>query len=158
MANRNPFINEAGPIQDDDLFIIDQVDGTNSAAASVVRTYMGGGDPYVLPVASTVLGGVKAGGTNITIASDGTISASLSGGGLTAANFVFNETPSGVINGSNTIFTLAHTPTLGTVTLYKMGQFLAPGIDYTISGSQITYTIPPNNIDYTDVLIANYLK
>lgn len=79
-------------------------------------------------------------------------------GGLSASNFVFNEIPSGTINGSNVTFTLANTPTTGKVTLYKNGQLLAPTTDYTISGSTITYVIAPTTVGGTDVLLANYMK
>lgn len=67
------------------------------------------------------------------------------GGGLSTSNFVFEETPSGTVNGSNTAFTLANTPTSGTVRLYLEGWRLIPGSgnDYTISGSSITMLTAP---------------
>ena len=55
-----------------------------------------------------------------------------------------NETPSGVIDGSNVTFTLAHTPIGGQIMLYLNGQYLAPGAgeDYTLSGLTITMAAP----------------
>lgn len=51
------------------------------------------------------------------------------------------ETPSGTINGSNTAFTLAHTPVSSTsVVVWLDGVLLLQGVDYTISGSSITAT------------------
>lgn len=78
-----------------------------------------------------------------------------SGGGLSASNFVFNEVPSGTINSSNTAFTLANTPTAGTVQLFKNGQLLTPITDYTVSGSGITMVVAPLT---GNVLLAHYMK
>lgn len=77
--------------------------------------------------------------------------------GLSISNFVFNETPSGTVNGSNTAFTLANTPTAGTVRLYIEGWRLYPGAgnDYTISGSTITMAVAPLT---GERLTADYMK
>jgi hypothetical protein len=68
-----------------------------------------------------------------------------SGSGLTDSEFVFNETPSGSINGSNTAFTLANTPVSGSVQVFRNGQLQLSGAgnDYTISGATITYEYAP---------------
>jgi hypothetical protein len=78
-------------------------------------------------------------------------------GTLSPTNFVIEETPSGSINGSNTTFTLANTPTSGTVKLYLNGvrQKSGAGNDYTISTNTITMTTAPVS---GDVLIADYMK
>lgn len=78
------------------------------------------------------------------------------GGGLTTSNFVYNETPSGSINGSNTSFSLANTPTAGTVRLILNGlELLAGGNDYTISGTSITMTTAPLTGEW---MRAHYMK
>lgn len=66
-------------------------------------------------------------------------------GTLSPTNFVIEETPSGTINGSNTTFTLANTPTSGTVKLYLNGvrQKSGAGNDYTITTNTITMTTAP---------------
>ena len=65
--------------------------------------------------------------------------------GLTVSNFVDKEIPSGSINGSNTIFTLANTPTSGSEHVFLNGvlQESGSGNDYTIAGASITFTSAP---------------
>lgn len=57
-----------------------------------------------------------------------------SSGGTSSVTFVNNE----VVAGSGTTFTLANTPTAGSVDVYALGQHLVPTTDYTISGAVIT--------------------
>lgn len=78
-------------------------------------------------------------------------------GTLTTANFVFEETPSGSINGSNVTFTISATPTAGTLRLYLNGQRLKSGAgnDYTLSTNTITMTTAPIS---GDVLLADFMK
>jgi hypothetical protein len=78
-------------------------------------------------------------------------------GTLSPSNFVTEETPSGSINGSNTAFTLANTPTSGTLCLYLNGMRLKSGAgnDYTLSTNTITMATAPIS---GDVLIADYMK
>lgn len=75
-------------------------------------------------------------------------------GGASATNFADEEVPSGTINGSNTGFTLAHTPTVGSVKLFINGSRVSViGGDYTISGKNITTaTAPPTG----SVIVADY--
>jgi hypothetical protein len=70
---------------------------------------------------------------------------------------VTEETPSGSVNGSNTSYTLAYTPTSGSLKLYLNGIRLKSGAgnDYTISTNTITMATAPIS---GDVLIADYLK
>lgn len=65
--------------------------------------------------------------------------------GLSNTNFVDKEIPSGAINGSNTAFTLANTPTAGSEHVYLNGMLLESGAgnDYTISGANITLSSAP---------------
>lgn len=68
---------------------------------------------------------------------------------------VSGEAPGGTKNGINTVFTLAATPTVGTLALYLNGIRQKVGVtnDYTISGNSITMSLPPAS---TDVLLADY--
>jgi hypothetical protein len=73
------------------------------------------------------------------------------------ANIVTRETPSGLINGSNTTYTLAATPVAGSEQVFLNGILQEPGAgnDYTISGLTITMLTAPAT---GDRLKANYLK
>lgn len=68
-------------------------------------------------------------------------------------SFADGEVPSGAINGSNVTFTLANTPTAGSVKVYLNGIRLKATSDYTISGATITMTYAP---DTGSTLLADY--
>lgn len=87
-------------------------------------------------------------GTGITLTpkSDGGFTISTSGTGGTD---VWGEVPSG----SGTAFALAHTPTAGTVRLYRGGARQSVTEDYTIAGANITLNIA---LAQGEVLVADY--
>lgn len=61
-----------------------------------------------------------------------------------STSFVYNETPTGTVNGTNDEFTLANTPVSGTEMVYRDGQLMkGGGDDYSISGGTITFTTAP---------------
>lgn len=72
-----------------------------------------------------------------------------------SSSFTFSEVPSGLVNGSNTTYTLAQTPTSGTLELYMNGirQKAGSGNDYTLSGLTITMSQAP---EAGSVLLADY--
>ncbi len=74
-----------------------------------------------------------------------------SGPGFTDA-----ETPAGLLNGSNAVFTLANAPSPDTsLALYRNGLLQKQAVDYTLSGNTITFTagaVPQTG----DVLAASY--
>jgi hypothetical protein len=59
-------------------------------------------------------------------------------------NTVTNEVPSGVIDGTNKIFTFAHIPVAGSLVLLLNGLTEASGSDYLPNGNQITMVVAPN--------------
>jgi hypothetical protein len=72
------------------------------------------------------------------------------------SSFADGETPSGVLNGSNANFTLAHAPTPATsLALYRNGLFMTQGVDYTLNGSAVSF-IPAAVPQSSDLLIASY--
>lgn len=87
------------------------------------------------------------GGTNVTLAVtqvNGVSTVSFSSSGA-SANQSNNETPSGLINSSNTVFTLAHTPApAASLKVYLNGAFqTAAGEDYTLATATITFINAP---------------
>lgn len=78
---------------------------------------------------------------------------------LVSSAYVTRETPTGTVNGTNAVFTLANTPVTGTDCIYVNGvlQTEGAGADYTISTNTITFVagrIPPTGSD----IRANYFK
>lgn len=54
------------------------------------------------------------------------------------------ETPSGTINGSNKVFTLAETPSpAASLVLIRGRAIMVQGTDYTLVTNTITYTVAP---------------
>jgi Phage-related tail fibre protein len=94
------------------------------------------------------------------VALDGT-SLSVSGLGLKVnpafltASFITRETPAGLMNGANTVFTLAAAPVGGSEQVFLNGLLQEPGAgnDYTIAGATITYLAAPAA---TDRMRVNY--
>ena len=65
---------------------------------------------------------------------------------ISVPNFADNETPGGTINGSNTLFTLAQAPSPTTsLILVLNGQVQTQGVEYTLSGSTITFATAPDS-------------
>jgi hypothetical protein len=81
------------------------------------------------------------------------------GGGGVLTELVLNETPGGVINGANKIFTLANTPAEpSSVMLWLNGQLQTQGAlnDYSVTGTTITINADPPFSG--DVLLAMYIR
>jgi stress response protein SCP2 len=76
--------------------------------------------------------------------------------GTSGASFVDGETPTGTVNGTNAVFTLAFTPSpVASLQLALNGQVLASGSDFTLAGSTITFAAAPSS---GGVLRANYRR
>lgn len=74
-----------------------------------------------------------------------------SGGGGGGGVTWFNEQPAGLVNNSNVTFTISFVPAdTNTFQLFlggtgpMDGTLLKPAVDYTLVGTTITMTIPPN--------------
>lgn len=66
----------------------------------------------------------------------------------TVGRFVHDETPTGAVNGSNPTFTLANSPTTGTLIVYEGGVRKLLTTDFTLSGATITFTYNPPDGSY----------
>lgn len=64
-------------------------------------------------------------------------------GSISVPTFVDDETPTGSINDSNTVFTIANTPTSGSLKVFLNGARQRVTEDYTLSGTTITFINPP---------------
>lgn len=83
--------------------------------------------------------------------------------GLTSLNLAqrkYRVTPTGTVNASNLIFTIADLVISGTEEVFKNGQLLAPTTDYTISygaTTTITFIVAPSNAGgFSDLIVVNY--
>lgn len=54
-----------------------------------------------------------------------------------------NEIPAGVVDGSNDTFTLPSAPITGSLMLFQNGILLTLNVQYSLSGTTITFSIPP---------------
>lgn len=59
------------------------------------------------------------------------------------------EIPTGTVDGVNTVFTLSHVPTIGSLDLV-LNISQVNGQDFTIDGLTITFTVAPKPTDLTD--------
>jgi hypothetical protein len=74
----------------------------------------------------------------------------------TNAAFVDAENPAGTLNGSNTTFNLSQVPTpVSALSVYRNGLLQAIGIDYTLSGSTLTF-LPASIPKSSDIVSAFY--
>jgi len=73
--------------------------------------------------------------------------------GSSLPTFVDNEIPSGTVDGSNAVFTLAHTPATASEQFFVNGLRQQRVTDYTIAGAVVTLIVPP---DQDSVLVATY--
>lgn len=67
-----------------------------------------------------------------------------------------NEAPAGDIDGVNAVYTLANTPVVGSVKLYRNGMRDKESLHYSISGATIT-RLSGNILGTGDFLLADYL-
>ena len=81
---------------------------------------------------------------------------SSTGGGGGSITIITREIPVGLINGTNTTFTLANTPVANSEQVFLNGLLQdIRGIDYSISGADITFLIPPLS---GDRILVTYQK
>jgi hypothetical protein len=73
--------------------------------------------------------------------------------GLQMANSFVTEVPAGVVPGNS--YTLANVPTV-LFGFYWNGIFQRPGLDYTLSGATITFTVSATSAG--DTVYAVYMK
>lgn len=79
---------------------------------------------------------------------------------LSVSNFVFNETPSGTINGSNTIFGFLNSIQANTQQVFKNGLLMQTGAsnDYTMTGVTGFVFVASQTPQVGDILVTHYIK
>ena len=65
--------------------------------------------------------------------------------GTSTINFADSETPTGDVDGANTDFVLAHTPTAGSLKVYLNGMRMSLTEDYTLATATITFLTAPDS-------------
>lgn len=74
------------------------------------------------------------------VRADGTTGPCGTGGGGALPLMVDGETPAGVVDGINAVFTLNYVPSpADSLRLYRNGILLKSGVDYTLSGNTVTF-------------------
>lgn len=78
------------------------------------------------------------------------------GSAATGPGFTDGETPAGLVNGTNAVFTLANAPSpAASLALYRNGLLEKQNVDYSVAGNTITFA--PGSLPLTgDILTATY--
>lgn len=131
-------INNPGPPPLTATFDISQVIGLESELS--LRPVMGAGFAVSRTAVIDALGDIDgaAGNSSDCVHVDGT--SGPCGSGTSSISFADNEVPSGTINGTNAVFTLANSPSpASSLSLFRNGMLLRPSIDYTLSAAAVTF-------------------
>jgi hypothetical protein len=134
---------------------ISQVVGLSNALANLVQKGIGFalGSAAVINTSGQISSAIGNPGDCVMV--DGN-SGPCGGGGGILPQYSDNETPSGAINGVNTVFTLVAAPSPATsLQLYLNGLRMDPVLDYVNSGSTITFVLA-STPQSGDVLLASY--
>lgn len=103
---------------------------------------------------TTTVNGLSA---NVTVLNNEVASLNSMISGSSEAVFVDAETPSGTVNGTNTAFNLANTPSpAASLEIYRNGLVQTNGVDYTLSGMTITFQ--SGSIPLTGDLLQAYYR
>lgn len=99
---------------------------------------------------------IEKSGNALRVKDGGITAAKLAQSYVQVSKYIVRESPTGTINGTNDVFTLAGTPVAGTEMVFLNGLLQDPGAgdDYTISGVTITFEDPPET---GDIIRVTYL-
>ena len=112
--------------------------GTDGRDIGVLIVNQTGVAPVNALLLATVVTGVAAAITSVNTAPVGRVQTS-----LPIPRFADGETPAGTINGANTIFTLAHSPSPAASLRLYINWVLQNPANYTVSGATVTFTTAP---------------
>ena len=74
----------------------------------------------------------------------------------TNASFIDAESPAGTVDGTNTAFNLAQLPTSGSLSVYRNGLLQSVGVDYTVTGSAVTFL--PASVPRVGDVVASFYR
>jgi outer membrane murein-binding lipoprotein Lpp len=120
----------------------------NTASISTLTTNLGAVTSTVttngnlLSALSSTVGTLNSLVTNLA----NTVNAFSAGG--SNAMFIDSETPSGTVNGTNSVFALAQTPSSSSLSLYRNGLLQQNGLNFTLAGTAVTFmagSLPQTN-------------
>ena len=75
--------------------------------------------------------------------------------GSQQSQFFDAETPGGIVDGTNTTFTLANPPSGSSLMLFRNGMYMKAGFDYNLAASAIAF-VPAAVPQPADTLVASY--
>jgi hypothetical protein len=138
-----------------DTIAVKKGDASLEVGANGLQVKQGTAGQVYVANSSGVLAPVTLSGdvSSVTAAGEVTLATSV----LKAANYITREAPSGSVNGTNAVYTLAATPVSGSESVFLNGILQEPGAgnDYTISGGTITFADAPVSGDRIRV---SYIK
>lgn len=71
-------------------------------------------------------------------------------------NLFVQQTLTGTVNGSNTVFTTSNPPIFtSAILVFINGVYMIPGVHYSVSGNTVTFTNPPQP---GQILAAAYIR
>jgi hypothetical protein len=76
--------------------------------------------------------------------------------GSQASQFFDGEIPGGIVDGTNTTFTLANPPSGSSLSLYRNGLYMLAGQDYTLTGQAVQFMVAYAPPQPGDTLVASY--
>lgn len=150
-----------------------QLSGGSSHVSGTLAVTNGGTGSSTAPSNGQVLIGNGTGFTLATITGSSTVTVTNGGGSISIdvatgttgtmiyPNYIVRETPTGLVNGTNNVFTLANVPLAGSENVYVNGILQTEGssADYTINTATKVITFVSGSIPNTgDIVRVSYLK
>jgi hypothetical protein len=116
--------------------------GSTGSGSTGGNTGSGTGSTITLPLPITQVSGLSAAlaSINSSISTLSTAVQNIPTGSVTGVAFVDAEVPSGVVNGTNGVFSLSQSPSpASSLQLYRNGVELTAGLDFTVTTNSVAF-------------------